>query len=150
MKFWNCLQIFPYVLWSLNFLLFLTDNLSAIQLKFYGLCNIYIYSFSSCMLLICEDWCFVLRIDYMILSLPFGHAVPGMYFLAPKSTTPTKIFDEEDWLQNLSSPQENFTCRLGKLKTEFTSLTAKYTCPRLSDTTFFMLNWMWHIKTNDN
>ena len=36
---------------------------------------------------------------------------------------------------NLNSPK-NFTCPLGKLITEFTSLTAKSTSPRLSDTTF--------------
>ena len=37
---------------------------------------------------------------------------------------------------NLNSPK-NFTCPCGKLRTEFTSLIAKSTRPRLSDTTFF-------------
>ena len=37
---------------------------------------------------------------------------------------------------NMNS-SKNFTCPSGKLRTEFTSPTAKSTSPRLSDTTFF-------------
>ena len=36
-----------------------------------------------------------------------------------------------------SNSSKNITCPSGKLKTEFTSLIAKSTSPRLSDTTFF-------------
>ena len=56
-------------------------------------------------------------------SLPFGQAVASMHQ------------DEQDWLQffcNLNFPK-NFTCLLGKLKTEFTDPIVKSTSPRLSD-----------------
>ena len=52
---------------------------------------------------------------------------------------PEKKNNEQDWLQvvyNLKSPK-NFTCPSGKFRTEFTTLIAKFTSHRLSDSTFF-------------
>ena len=48
--------------------------------------------------------------------------------------------DELDWLQclcNLNFLKKTFTCQSGKLRTEFTSLIAKSSNPRLLDMAFF-------------
>ena len=71
------------------------------------------------------------------------------YFIAAFVTSiyePEKKNNEQDWLQvvcNLKSPK-NFTCPLGKLRTEFTTLIAKFTGHRSSDNTFFALNTTHH------
>ena len=61
--------------------------------------------------------------------------------LGPKGLTGSKEnFYEQNWLQsfyNLNAQEKKFTCLLGKLKTELTSLIAKSTSPGLSDMTFF-------------
>ena len=70
--------------------------------------------------------------------LSFRQAVASMYWSKVTSTSLKNIFDEH-WLQffcTLNSPK-NFTCPLGKIRTEFTSLIAKSTGTRLTDTTFF-------------
>ena len=72
-------------------------------------------------------------------SLPFRQAVPSMYLPESHFNYSEKKIDEQDWLQffcNLNSSQK-VTHWSGKLRTEFTSLIAKSTSPRLSDTTFF-------------
>ena len=72
-------------------------------------------------------------------SLPFGQALASLYL--PKSfQLPCKFFLEAGLitvlLLFLNSPK-NFTCSLGKLRTEGTSTLAKSTSPGLSDSTVF-------------
>ena len=55
-------------------------------------------------------------------------------------TSPKNFFDKQHWLQffcNLNFPK-NFTCPLGKLRTEFTSPITKSTSPGLLDTIDFL------------
>ena len=72
-------------------------------------------------------------------SLPFGKL---KLTLSPNifSTSPKNVFDEQNWSHSsffFWNFTKNFTCPLGKLRTEFTSPIAKSSSPGLSDTTFF-------------
>ena len=72
-------------------------------------------------------------------SLPFGQAEANIltetsFQLAPKTFWWAELTSQ--FFCNLNSTK-NFTCPLGKLRTEFTSPIAISTSPGLSDTTFF-------------
>ena len=59
---------------------------------------------------------------------------PNIISTSPKSVLMSRSISQ--FFCNLNS-SKNFTCLLGKLRTEFSSLIAKSTSPGLSDTTFF-------------
>ena len=59
---------------------------------------------------------------------------PNIISTSPKNVLMSRLISQ--FFCNLNS-SKNFTCPSGKLITELTSLIAKSTSPRLSDTTFF-------------
>ena len=76
-------------------------------------------------------------------SLPFGQTEASIILLTQTSfQLASKAFWQAELISQFfcySNSPKNITCPLGMLKTKFTSLIAKSTSHRLSDTTFFAL-----------
>ena len=95
-------------------------------------------------LLILEDlipWSECKESHFYSLPILDGKLKLSIYITSPKViSTSLKTFLGADLISqifcNLNS-SKNFTCPLGKLRTEFTSPVPKSTSPRLSDMTFF-------------
>ena len=77
--------------------------------------------------------------ESLVYSLPFGRAGANIYqpkhhFNQPQKRLMSRLISQ--FFCNMNS-SKNFTCPLGKLRTEFSSPIGKSTGPGLSDTTFF-------------
>ena len=92
-------------------------------------------------------WLYVSYIQAVSKVAGFGHSQPRLVQGAKKArTSPRLILTSPKFFLTsrifyhsfvIWIPQKTFTCLSGKLRTEFTSLIAKSTSPRLVDTTFF-------------